>query len=62
MIVAVIININKNDGEFPGSLVVRIQGFHCCGLGSIPGQGTEILQAAQHGEKKRKKEKRRLEW
>ena len=34
------------NGEFPGGLVVRIPGFHCCGLGSIPGQGTEILQAA----------------
>ena len=27
------------------SLVVRILGFHCCALGSIPGWGTEILQA-----------------
>ena len=31
--------------EFPGSPVVRTLGFHCCGLGSIPGWGTEILQA-----------------
>ena len=28
--------------EFPGGLVVRIQGFHCCIPGSIPGLGTEI--------------------
>lgn len=32
--------------------MVRIQGFQCCGLGSIPGQGTEILP--QHGIKKKK--------
>ena len=30
-------------GWFPGGLVVRILSFHCCGLGSIPGRGTEIL-------------------
>ena len=29
-------------GEFPGDLVVRILGFHCCGLGSISGQGSCI--------------------
>ena len=29
--------------EFPGGLVVRIPGFHCHGLGSIPGQRTKIL-------------------
>ena len=32
--------------------MVRILRFHCRGLGSIPGQGTEILQAAQRGQKK----------
>ena len=37
--------------EFPGGLVVRIPGFHCCGLGSIPGWGTEILQAMWGGQK-----------
>ena len=31
--------------EFTGSLVVRILGFHCCALSSIPGWGTEIPQA-----------------
>lgn len=29
--------------EFPGGLLVRIPGFHYHGLGSISGQGTEIL-------------------
>ena len=29
-------------GEFLGSLVYRIQCFHHCGLGLIPGLGTEI--------------------
>ena len=32
--------------------MVRILGFHCHGLGSIPGQGTEIPQAAVDGQKK----------
>ena len=32
-------------GEFPGGLMVRILGFSCCGLGSSPGQETEIPQA-----------------
>ena len=40
-------------GEFPGVLVVRMAGFHCHGPGSVLGQGTEILQAEQHGPKKR---------
>ena len=31
----------REKGEFPGGLVVRILGFHCCGPGSIPHQGTE---------------------
>lgn len=38
-----------------GGLVVRIPGFHCRGLGSIPYHGTEILQAVHHGKKKKKK-------
>ena len=29
--------------EFPGGTVVRILGFHCRGLDSIPGWGIEIL-------------------
>ena len=37
--------------EFAGGLMIRILGFHCCGLGSVPGQGTEILQAPQRGQK-----------
>ena len=31
--------------EFPGCLMVRILSFHCCDLGSVPGQGTKIPQA-----------------
>ena len=34
--------------------MVRIPGFHCRGLSSIPGPGTELPQAAQHGQKKKK--------
>ena len=32
-----------------------ILGFHCCGPGSIPDWGTEILQAVQHGQKMKKR-------
>ena len=41
--------------EFPGGLVVRIPSFHCCGPGSIPGEGTEISQAVRRGQKNLKK-------
>ena len=41
--------------EFPGGLAVSIWGFHCCGPGSIPSQGTEIPQAMQWSKKKKKK-------
>ena len=37
--------------------MVRIQSFHCQGPGSIPGQWTEILQAMQCGQKKKRKKK-----
>ena len=33
--------------EFPGGPVVRIWCFHCRSPGSIPGQGTKILHAAE---------------
>ena len=35
----------------PGGLVVGIPGFHCCGQGSIPDQGTEVVQAVQRDQK-----------
>ena len=34
--------------------MVRIPGFHHHGLDSVPGQGTKILQAVQHSQKKEK--------
>ena len=40
--------------EFPGGPVVRTPCFFCQAPGSIPGQGTETLQARQHGQKKKK--------
>ena len=43
-------------GELSDGVVVRIPGFHCRGLGSIPGQGTEMPQAERGGQKKKKKE------
>ena len=33
--------------ELPNGLVVRILGFHCPGLGSVPGWGTEIPNVVQ---------------
>ena len=51
--------------EFPGGLVFRIQCFHFCGLGSIPGVGIEIphhtLQPPTK-KKKRKEKKRNVDW
>ena len=47
--------IFKNIGLLGNSLVVQWLGldiFHCHGPGSIPGQGTKILQAAQCSQKK----------
>ena len=45
----------KMHREFPGCPVVRAPCFHCRGTGSIPGRGTKIPQAEQHGKKKKKK-------
>ena len=39
--------------EFPGSPVVRTQGFHAGGPGSIPGRGAKILQAEWCSQKKK---------
>ena len=36
-------------GEFPGGPGVGTWCFHCGGPGSIPGEGTKILQATQCG-------------
>ena len=49
-----IIKKKKNCGKFPGGPMIRTWCFHCCGPGSIPGQGTKILQAAQSGQNKQK--------
>lgn len=40
--------------DFPGGLVIRIQGFHCHGPGSAPGKGIEILQVAGCSKRKKK--------
>ena len=37
-------------GEFPGGSVVRTPHFTAGGPGSIPGQGSKILKAAQHSQ------------
>ena len=38
--------------------MVRIQHWHCCGLDSVPGGGTEILQAAWHGQNLKQQQKK----
>ena len=43
--------------ELPGCPVVRTWHFHFQGPGLIPGQGTKILQASWHSQKKKKKKK-----
>ena len=40
--------------KFPGGLAARIQRFHSHGSDSILHGGTEIPQAAQHNQKKKK--------
>lgn len=40
--------------------MVRILGFHCHGLGSVPGGGTEIPRGARHGQNKDKPSKEQL--
>ena len=42
--------------------MLRILGFCCCGLDSVPGWGTEILQVMQHSQKKKKKKERNNRW
>ena len=37
--------------------MVRILNFHCHGLGSFPGRGIEVPQAAQCGKKNKTKPK-----
>ena len=44
----------KKSWEFHGGPVVRTQSFHSRGPGSIPRQGTKILEALWHGQKKEK--------
>ena len=42
---------HENIGGITWCPVVRTQHFHCKVLGSIPGQGTKILQAEKHKQK-----------
>ena len=41
--------------DFPGGPVVKTPHFQGRGMGSIPGQGTKIPHAMQHGQKTLKK-------
>ena len=45
--------------ECSGSPVVRTQHSHCLGLGLIPGQGIQILQAARYSKKKKEEDMNR---
>ena len=49
-------------GEFPDSLMVSTQRFHCCSQGSIPGLETENLLFWHAAAKKKKKKKEFLSW
>ena len=53
---------NRHIREFPGGLMVRIMGFHCCSLGYIPSQGTEIPQLHDTAEKKKNPQKHIDQW
>ena len=50
--------ITKANLHFPGSLVLRIQCCHCCGLGAIP--GLETSACYRHGQKKKSKFKKKI--
>ena len=43
-----------NMQEFPSSLVLRTQHYHCFSWGSIPSQGTKTLQAVAYPKNKQK--------
>ena len=48
--------------KFHSNLVVRVLGFHCHGLGSIPGSGNwDLLQAAAQPKKKKRKKERNFD-
>ena len=47
----ILLGTKQQHQGFPGGLGVRIQHFHCH-ESSIPGQGTEILQAVRHSPNK----------
>ena len=42
------------DRDFPGLPVIRAQCFHYLDMGSVPSQGTKILQAVQCSQRKEK--------
>ena len=52
---------NKRSWKFPGSPVVRALYFTAGGMGLIPGWGTKIPHAAEHGQKKKKKIEKKKE-
>ena len=45
-------SLKKKVGEFPGGLVIRILGFHDCGLYSVHDWETEILKAMRWSQEK----------
>ena len=46
-------------GKFLGGPVLGLHAFTAKGLNSIPGWGTKILQGAEPGKKKKKKERKK---
>ena len=48
------ITVKKLGRDFPGGAVIKIPAFTAGSTGLIPGQGTKVLHAAQHSQKKEK--------
>lgn len=46
--------LKESNLDFPGSLVVRIPGFHCSGMGLIPGWGISRKPRVVAKKKKKK--------
>ena len=54
--------VKTTSWDISGGPVVMNPCFHCKGIGSIPGQGTNILHGTQCGQKVKKKKKKTQNW
>ena len=46
----------NNVREFPGHLMIKVLGFFCLVLGTIPGPGTDTIKLCSLTKKKKKKD------